>query len=142
MEVVVIDIRRVAGKPYYLYLSNGKQHKIREPWSSSKFMAAAAAASHARKISGGMVGLDGTSGNYNLGDMVTAMHSYLPIGNVPGNSNAMAMYFLTHAGREYSTGLLRDNWLKMSDNSVFKGGYGVNPFPTGSDLCCFLARNR
>jgi hypothetical protein len=134
MEAVVIDIRRVNGKPYYFYMSNGKQNKTYEPWSSSKFMAAASAGSRARKESGGKVGLNASSGSYHLGDMISAMHSYTPVGNASDNSNAHAMYFLTRAGRAYTTNLFKDGWLKIADNSVFKGGYGENPFDTASSM--------
>ncbi len=133
MEVVVIDIRRVAGKPYYYYLSNGKQNNTYEPWSSSKFMAAAAAGVRARLDSVDKVGLDASSGNYNLGDMISAMHSYLDVANVPGDSNEMASYFLSRAGRSFATSLFHDAWLKIADDSAFNGGFGADPFPTESD---------
>jgi hypothetical protein len=135
MDALVIDIRRVGGKPYYLYLANGKSRiqKTQEPWSSSKFMAAVSAGARARLDSKGEVGLSGSIGAYNIGDMITSIHTYAPTRNVNENSNGIAWYFLNVAGRNFATLLLHDRWLKLSDASSFNGKYGKSLFSTGTD---------
>lgn len=139
MEALVIDIRRVGGVPHYLYLSNGKQNTVYEPWSSSKFMAISGAMARARTESGGKVGGDGTVGNVNLGDMTTAVHTYAAKGSAPGGgssgvdgSNGMSNYFFRVAGADYLTDLMHDKWLRLSDRSNFRGGYGAFSFNEGS----------
>ncbi len=139
MEAVVIDIRRVGGVPHYLYLSNGKQNAVYEPWSSSKFMAISGAMARARTESGGKVGGDGTVGNVSLGDMTTAVHTYAAKGSAPGGgssgvdgSNGMSNYFFRVAGADYLTDLLHDKWLRLPDRSKFRGGYGAFSFNEGS----------
>ncbi len=139
MEALVIDIRRVGGVPHYLYLSNGKQNNVYEPWSSSKFMAISGAMARARTESGGLVGGDGTVGNVSLGDMTTAVHTYAAKGNAPGGgssgvdgSNGMSNYFFRVAGADYLTDLMHDKWLRLPDRSNFRGGYGAFSFNEAS----------
>jgi hypothetical protein len=139
MEAVVIDIRRVGGVPHYLYLSNGKQNAVYEPWSSSKFMAVSGAMARARTESGGKVGGDGTVGNFSIGDMTTAIHTYAAKGTAPGGgssgvdgSNGMSNYFFRVAGADYLTELMHDRWLRLPDRSNFRGGYGGFSFNEGS----------
>ncbi len=133
MEVVVIDIRRVNGQPAYFYFSNEKQFKAYEPWSSSKFMAITAAVSRIRERNS-KVGADGKAGKYNIGDLITAVHTYAAKGNAPGGgpsgvggSNSISNYFTEIAGRDYFTSLFRQKWLMLpdADGSKFEGGYGT-----------------
>lgn len=56
-RALVIDIRRVNGKPAYAYFgAHGKIHETYEPWSSAKFMAASAAMARVRAVSQSKVG--------------------------------------------------------------------------------------
>lgn len=140
MEIVVIDIRRVLGVPHYLYLSNGRHSELFEPWSSAKFLAASAAMTRARTESSGLVGGDGSVDYYNIGDLVTALTTYKAKGNAPGGgssgvegSNGIGNYFFRVAGAEYLTDLLHDRWLKLSDASRFRSGFGGATFDERSD---------
>ena len=140
-EALVIDIRRVGGVPHYLYLSNGKQNTVYEPWSSSKFMAISGAMARARTESGGKVGGNGTVSRYNLGDMTTAVHTYAAKGAAPGGgasgvegSNGMSNYFFQVAGADYLTSLMHDAWLRLPDDSNFRGGYGGFSFDEGANV--------
>lgn len=126
VSALVIDMKRVNGRPAYLYLANnGRQNAPYEPWSASKFMAASAAMARMRTLSGFTTGGDAKAGAYAVGDMITAIHTYNPIGNVPGASNEIATYFLDLAGRKFTSDLMHDRWLRMSDASQFCGGFGT-----------------
>lgn len=120
-SAMLIDIRRVNGKPAYAYYgANGNRHTTYEPWSSAKFMAASAAMSRVRSSSSLGVGGRSTVGGSAVGDLVTAMEAYRSSGNVSASSNALAGYFLTVAGARYTNGLLQGNWLNLAgDGSQF-----------------------
>lgn len=126
INAVVIDIRRVKGEPAYLYLGNkGNQNDIYEPWSASKILAVSAAISKVRELSSGTIGAAAKVNDMSVGDMITAIHSYKALGSIPkGASNSLARYFLDVATRDYATGLMGDLWLKVNDDSRFRGGYG------------------
>lgn len=134
-HAVVIDIRRVDGKPAYLYLgSHGRAHKIFETWSSSKFIAAIAAISKARSDSYGKVGAEATVGGYHIGDMISRIHRYYePFGNVSASSNSLGRYFAKIAGSSekfpqgYTNWLFRDGWLRVGDESYMNGASYYDP---------------
>jgi hypothetical protein len=70
LRVTVILVRRVNGVPHYRYLSNGTHFETFQPWSSTKFLAAANAAVRLRVASNYEVGLMGKVGSLMLGDLV------------------------------------------------------------------------
>jgi hypothetical protein len=96
VDVVVIEIRRVAGVPFYRYLSNGTAERAVQPWSSTKWLAAANAGARLRRASTGQVGLTASVGGYPLGDLVTSMTNY---DGAPYTSNALGRYFHDIGGR-------------------------------------------
>jgi hypothetical protein len=107
-KVTLILIRRVNGKPYYLYLSNGTQNDQIQPWSSSKFLAFAAMASQTRYESDGRVGIDGwtadiaNGGKVPIGDLVSFATTYrerFP----PYTSNNVSGWAQNVSGRPHST---------------------------------------
>lgn len=126
VDVTAILIRRVNGVPYYRYLSNGTHDDAFQPWSSTKFMAAAGAGAALRKASGGKVGLTAkaTNGAW-LGDLVTVIASYR---EDRYTSNGLAHYFLNVAGRAHVMSLVHD-WLGRPASETYGGNYGV-PAPT------------
>lgn len=141
-SAMLIDIRRVNGKPAYAYYgANGNRHTTYEPWSSAKFMAASAAMSRVRSSSSLGVGARSTVGDSAVGDLVTAMEAYRSSGNVSASSNALAGYFLTVAGAAYTNGLLHGSWLNLAgDGSQFhvstnpertRSAWGEDPFSPG-----------
>ncbi len=142
-SAMLIDIRRVNGKPAYAYYgANGDRHATYDPWSSSKFIAASAAMGRVRKESSGRVGARSAVNGYAIGDLVTSMHAYRPSGKVNAESNEIAGYFLTVAGASYSNSLFQDRWLNLSnDESTFhlstsasriRSAWGYDPFSPGS----------
>ena len=126
VDVTAILIRRVAGVQYYRYLSNGTHDDAFQPWSSTKFMAAAGAGAALRKASGGKVGLTAKAANGAwLGDLVTVIASYR---EDRYTSNGLAHYFLNVAGRAHVMSLVHD-WLGRPTTETYGGNYGV-PAPT------------
>ena len=142
-NALLIDIRRVGGKPAYAYYgAHGRAHSTYEPWSSAKFEAASAAMAKVRVGSNHAVGGDATVGRHKVGDMVTAMTAYRPSGNVSASSNSLAGYFLTVAGASHTSGLFGSSWLNLAnDASRFhvssntartSSAWGEAPFYPGS----------
>ncbi len=128
LDVTAIIIRRVAGVPYYRYLSNGTHDVAYQPWSSTKFMAVAGAGAALRKKSGGKVGLTAKAQNgVWLGDLVTIIASYR---QDRYTSNGLARYFLDVAGRA-AEGVLIHDWLMRPAAETYGGNYGA---PTPGDL--------
>lgn len=126
VDVTAILIRRVGGVPYYRYLSNGTHDDAFQPWSSTKFMAAAGAGAALRRASGGKVGLTAKAANGAwLGDLVTVIASYR---EDRYTSNGLAHYFLNVAGRAHVMSLVHD-WLGRPASETYGGNYGV-PAPT------------
>jgi hypothetical protein len=121
-----ILIRRVNGTPVYKYLSNGTQDTATQPWSSSKFMAAATAGANLRRKSGGKVGLSSTTADPSkndrlpLGDLITEVESY---SERRYTSNGTARYFLNVAGRAYA-GQMIHTWLQRPASETYGGNYG------------------
>jgi hypothetical protein len=120
VKVTVILIRRVKGVPVYRYLSNGTSNDVFQPWSSSKFVTAAAAASKLRDKSGGKVGLTAKVDDIPLGDLVTVVASYR---EDRYTSNGLAHYFLNIGGRNDVKSLVT-NWLNRPNESL-GGNYGA-----------------
>ena len=126
-RALVIDIRRVNGKPAYAYFgAHGKIHETYEPWSSAKFMAASAAMARVRAVSQSKVGGPANVAVGAVGNLVTAMESYATSGGIPGASNEIAGYFLTVAGAEPTNALFGANWLALSSDA---SGFRISPSP-------------
>jgi len=121
--VTLILIKRVNGVPRYRYVSNGTQEQRFQPWSSTKFMAAANAAATLRTKSSGLVGLTGRTGSTPLGDLVTTMVGYDESHGV--TSNGVGRYFHDIGGRARASDLLHDAWLKRPAAETFGGNYGA-----------------
>ncbi len=121
LDVTVILIRRVGGVPHYRYLSNGTHDVAYQPWSTTKFLAAANAASTLRVESGDAVGLTATIDGQALGDFVTSIASY---DYDPYSSNSLGRYFHNIGGRAKANGLIHDGWLGRPASETFGGNYG------------------
>ena len=122
MYVAVILIRRVGGVPHYRYLSNGTANTARQPWSTTKFLAAANAATYLRIESGYDVGLTASVSSTPLGDLVTSMHNY---DYASFSSNALGRYFHDIGGRDRANAMIHDAWLKRPASETFGGNYGA-----------------
>jgi hypothetical protein len=123
MFVTVILIRRVGGVPHYRYLSNGAHDTAYQPWSTTKVLAAANAASRLRIASDYEVGLTASAGSYRLGDLVTSVCNY---DYDPFSSNGLGRYFHDIGGRARANDLIHDLWLGRPANETFGGNYGAS----------------
>jgi hypothetical protein len=124
-RALVIDIRRVAGKPAYAYYgAHDKIHETYEPWSSAKFIAASSAMARARVLSQSKVGGPARASAGAVGDLITAMESYSNAGGIPGASNEIAGYFLTVAGARPTNELFGARWLNLSGDT---SGFRISP---------------
>lgn len=121
LDVTVILIRRVGGVPHYRYLSNGNHDVAFQPWSTTKFLAAANAGSTLRFESAGEVGLTASVDGYELGDFVTSVASY---DYDPFSSNALGRYFHNIGGRAKANSLIHGAWLGRPESETFGGNYG------------------
>lgn len=121
LDVTVILIRRVGGVPHYRYLSNGNHDRAYQPWSTSKFLAAANAGSTLRYASASEVGLTAAVGGMPLGDLVTSVVSY---DYDPYSSNALGRYFHDIGGRAKANSLIHEAWLGRPAGETFGGNYG------------------
>lgn len=121
LDVAVILVKRVAGVPHFRYLSNGTHAKVLQPWSTSKFLAAANAASNLRLQSSYKVGLTASTGATQLGDLVTSLHNY---DNSPYSSNSLGRYFHNIGGRKRANDLIHALWLDRPAAETFGGNYG------------------
>ncbi|MCU0654038.1 MAG: hypothetical protein MUF64_01695 [Polyangiaceae bacterium] len=126
--MTVILIRRVGGVPHYRYLSNGSHEIAHQPWSTTKFLAAANAASSLRIASDYKVGLTASVKGIPLGDLVTTMHAY---DNNPYSSNALGRYFHDIGGRARANDLIHELWLQRPAGETFGGNYGEAAPPLG-----------
>jgi hypothetical protein len=122
MDVTVILIRRVDGVPHYRYLSNGTADVAYQPWSTTKFLAAANAATYLRIQSGYEVGLTASVSGYRLGDLVTSMHNY---DYAAFSSNSLGRYFHDIGGRDRANDMIHDDWLGRPNTETFGGNYGA-----------------
>ena len=121
LDVTVILIRRVDGVPHYRYLSNGTHDNAYQPWSTTKFLAAANAASTLRLESGDAVGLTASVDGQALGDFVTSIANY---DYDPYSSNSLGRYFHNIGGRAKANALIHADWLGRPANETFGGNYG------------------
>lgn len=121
LDVTVIDIRRVDGVPHYRYLSNGSHAVTFQPWSTTKFIAAANAGARLRLASNDAVGLTGSAGGYALGDLVTAACDY---SYDPFSSNSIGRYFHDIGTRARADDLIGSLWLDRPPVESFGGNYG------------------
>jgi hypothetical protein len=121
LDVTVILVRRVGGVPHYRYLSNATADVSYQPWSTSKFLAAANAGARLRLVSGGDVGLTASVDGIPLGDLVTSMHLY---DWDPFSSNALGRYFHDVGTRDRANDLVHGLWLGRPGSETFGGNYG------------------
>lgn len=122
LTMMVILIRRVDGVPHYRYLSTGDHDAPYQPWSTTKFLAAANGAANLRAKSDYQVGLTGSVAGIPLGDLVTSIHNY---DNAPYGSNGLGRYFHDIGGRARANDLIHDLWLERSSSETFGGNYGA-----------------
>lgn len=121
LRVTLVLVRRVDGVPHYRYLSNGRHDDVVQPWSSTKFMAAANAGARLRVESGYRVGLTGRVDGWPLGDLVTVVHAY---DERHFTSNGLSRYFHDVGGRRQVQGLI-SSWLGRPAGETFGGNYGA-----------------
>jgi len=120
VKLTIILVRRVDGVPHYRYVSNGTHDVAFQPWSSTKFMAIANAASTMRQQSAGRIGLDSIVEGVPVGDLVTIVHSY---DESHYSSNALAKWFHDVGGRVHINELLH-GWLARPKSESLGGNYG------------------
>jgi hypothetical protein len=130
LQIVVILIRRVDGVPHYRYLSHGDPYQAFQPWSTTKFLAAANAAASIRIASNYQVGLDASesASNIPLGDLVSSIHAY---DAAPYSSNGLGRYFHNIGGRTRANSLIHAAWLDRPATESFGGNYGEASPPLG-----------
>jgi len=121
LRVTLVLVRRIDGVPHYRYLSNGRHDDVVQPWSSTKFMAAANAGARLRAASDYRVGLTGSVDGWPLGDLVTMVHAY---DEKHFTSNGLSRYFHDVGGRVRAQGLIT-NWLGRPTRETFGGNYGA-----------------
>ncbi len=122
LQATVILVRRVNGVPHYRYLSTGDHNVAHQPWSTTKFLAAANAAATLRIKSAYEVGLTASVGSVSLGDLVTSVHNY---DYNPYSSNGLGRYFHNIGGRDRANGLIHELWLGRPQSETFGGNYGA-----------------
>jgi hypothetical protein len=122
MRLTIILVRRVGGVPHYRYLSNGTHDVAFQPWSTTKFLAAANAAVRLRTASDYEVGLGATVSGHAVGDLVTALVDYT---DDPFGSNALGRYFHDVGGRAAANAMIHAAWLGRPANETFGGNYGA-----------------
>lgn len=118
--VAAIAIRNLGGGRHgFYYLSNGTWNRAVQPWSSTKWFAAAAAMAKMRQAGIGSAhsAIDGI----NFAEMVTTAHTGRPGPTTPEKSNYYGTVFLNIAGRDYTNQLVT-NWLHRPNES-FRGSY-------------------
>ncbi len=124
MRMIVILIKRVDGVPHYRYISNGTHDIPMQPWSTTKFLAAANAAAFLRIESNYQVGLTANVSGIPLGDLVTSVHNY---DSSPYASNSLGAYFHDIGGRDRANDMIHEGWLYRPANETFGGNYGSAP---------------
>jgi hypothetical protein len=121
MEIAIILVKRIDGVPYFRYVSNGKHDVAMQPWSTTKFLAAANAAATLRIKSNYNVGLTASVKNIPVGDLVTSVCNY---DDNPYSSNALGAWFHDVGGRNKANGLIHADWLNRPASETFGGNYG------------------
>jgi len=128
VELAMILVKRdLNGRPYFHYVSNGRQANAYETWSSSKvFVVASAAGAMETACSFGLFGstAKGNHGPTALGDLATVICSYDETAGY--SSNSLSKYFSNVGGRSRLQSLVT-NWLGASGNASLGGSYGENP---------------
>ncbi len=119
--ISVVSIRRVNGTPHYRYLSNGTAETPVQPWSTTKFLAAANAAVALRVASNYKVGLTAQVGATWVGDLVTSLVNY---DAAPYASNSLGAWFHDVGGRAKANAMIGAGWLKRPAAETFGGNYG------------------
>lgn len=128
LDVVVIEIRRIGGVPHYRYLSNGSAEHAVQPWSTTKWIAAANAGARLRRASQGQVGLTARVDGRPLGDLITSIANY---DGDPFSSNSLGRYFHDIGGRAAANDLVHAAWLSRPADETFGGNYGDASPPLG-----------
>ncbi len=131
LMATVVLVRRVNGVPHFRFLSTGDHDVPYQPWSTSKFVAAANAASKLRISSNYNVGLTASVDGKLLGDFVTSICNY---DYSPYSSNSLGRYFHNVGGRDRANGLIHDLWLHRPAAETFGGNYGEASPPVGYDF--------
>lgn len=131
LDVTVFLIHRVDGVPHYRVLSNGSHDRAVQPWSTSKFLAAANAAANLRIASAYTVGLTASVDEYPLGDLITSLHNY---DASPFSSNSIGRYLHDLGGRARANALIHEAWLGRPADESFGGNYGAAAPPLGHTL--------
>jgi hypothetical protein len=119
VRVALVLVKRTAEGPRYRYLSNGTQDVVYQPWSSTKWIATANAASKLREASNGAVGLTASVSGIPLGDLVTGITTYTA---KVSSSNGLARYMHDIGGRARAHDLATQ-WLGRTNESL-GGNYG------------------
>lgn len=138
VRVAVIDIRNVAGTPYYYYYSNETAFAPIEQWSITKFLGVQLSMNHLREESNGLVGADSYVDGVEVANYITS------IGRI--SDNPTAAWFKSLMGAEKMTDYL-GNWILKSDwdyhfgsttiPEIFLGKYGQQPASYGGDFPLF-----
>ena len=128
MSMLVILVKRVAGVPHYRYLSTGDHDLPRQPWSTTKSLAIANAASALRVASDYKLGLTAEVDGVPVGDYVTSVHNY---DEQPYASNSLGAWFHDIGGRARANDLIHELWLHRSESESFGGNYGDAAAPLG-----------
>ena len=108
--------------PHYRYLSSGDHDVAYQPWSTTKWLAAANAAATLRIESNYTVGLGATVDGHLLGDLISGAVAY---DDNPFSSNALGRYFHNIGGRARANGLIHALWLGRPASETFGGNYGA-----------------
>ena len=124
----VILIKRVKGVPHLRVLGTADHAKPMQPWSTTKWMAAANAAVTMRVQSGYKVGLTAKAKGYDVGDMVSSVHTY---DYSPYSSNGLGRWFHDIGGRKQANDMIHEKWLKRPASETFGGNYGAKAPPLG-----------
>ncbi len=128
LQVTLILVRRIDGVPHYRYYSNGRHDAAYQPWSTTKWLAAANAAASLRIASDYAVGLTASVDGMPLGDLVTSIHNY---DASPYTSNSLGRYFHNIGGRGRANDLIHGLWLGRPATETFGGNYGEGAPPLG-----------
>jgi len=114
-------VRRVGDRPTFRWLGTPRHATPVQPWSSTKWLAAANAAARLRVLTGYRLGLDARVDGVPLGDLVTAIHQY---DERRFASNALSRWFHDVGGRPRARELVQ-TWLGRPSTESFGGNYGA-----------------
>jgi hypothetical protein len=114
-------VRRVGDRPTFRWLGTPRHATPVQPWSSTKWLAAANAAARLRALTRYRLGLDARTDGVPLGDLVTAIHQY---DERRFTSNALSRWFHDVGGRPRARDLVQ-SWLGRPSTESFGGNYGA-----------------